>query len=360
MICIVYLDQELLMNGIQQELLVLSTKHTADENKMARINVQNRQFEELKKKLSGDRELRDHNRMIMGDISAIAPKLKFKGFPRGTLTTNPNPYVSIIGVGNAPSYIEGKMIEIDVNNASRNAQDRWMVLHAVHGITSKFHDKLLMGIPAENIKKKIVGKYVRIHRDKDENIVCARVTAKVLWNYAHTYLAERTPKNYKTATGITMEEFIKCRSFFDIMQCLSAEPFSCNQHSLYQVYLFTIGRGICSEEFVVVLKMSMMKKFGEIIMERQFKEYYKAICLYFNQKELNGLGWVSFIVHFKKRVRLNRMRKKIKFASGSMVGGIQTAYISWADCEKADEDLTEEFLRMDDEDVEDFYGFCTF
>ena len=366
MICVDYLDQELLMSGVQQELLVLFEENEADENKMGLISAQYGNFVALRRQLGADRELNDTRRTILGQMTAPAPALTYAGWPTGTVKQQPaHPCVMVCGIGNNPHWTEGKMVEINVNNPRSNPEDRWMVLHKVHGIASKFHDKLILGVPADVDRNKIYGKYVRIYRDKAEDIACARVTAKVLWNYAHTYIAERTPKHYEAAPGLTMEEFIKMQTYFDIIQCLSAEPFSCNQHSVYQAYLFTVGEGVPSKEFTVILKMSMMKKFGEIMMERRYKEYYTAVCVYFNKKEFEDLGGVAFIVNFRKRVRLNRMRRKILFHSHSMVGKLQTAYISGSEYEEADQEsknviYREEFARMDEEEVEDFYGFWPF
>ena len=355
-----------MMSGVQQELLVLLEENEADENKMGLIKAQYCNFVALKRQLSADRELNDVRRTIFGQMTTPAPALAFAGWPRGAVTQQPaHPYIMVCGIGNNPHWTEGKMVEINVTNAKSNPEDRWMILHKFHGIVSKWHDKLLIGMPAEVDRNKIYRKYVRIYRDEAKNIVCARVTAEVLWNYAHTYIAERTPKHYEAAPGITMEEFIKMQTYFDIIQFLSAEPFSCNQHSVYQAYLFTVGKGVLSDEFTVILKMSMMKKVGEIMMERRYKKYYTAVCVYFNTKELKDLDTVAFIANFRRRVRLNRMRRKILFGSHSMVGKLQTAYITGLEYEETDQEsenvkYTEQFARMDEEEVEDFYGLWPF
>ena len=320
----------MVLTRVREDVQTVKRRNRSIPSRRRKINQLEQKCAHLESKLKISYQIRGIQDQPVGGLSTIAP---FTCTQKGEYLYDwqiPRRYISTQGVGNDPSAQEGRLMEVDTENASRNPQDKWTIFDFENGKTvSKYHDVLYRGeLTEEEVKKLLSTKLMVCERKNNGEILVVKIGPKKIFELGHYIISYCTSPRVKVMDLI---DFAYGQTMVEMMKFICAPSYSYNQNNIMQVYVFRVADVL--QPVPAIVRLCAARKFGEIILGRKHRGHYPLISVFLNEDEFDGvLGGVRWMLTLRRKVVVNRVQPKIIAGSSSNVGEVQNRTIGIKFC----------------------------
>ena len=310
----------MVLTRVREDVQSIKRRNRTIPSRRRKINQLQQKCAHLESKLKINYQIRGIQSQYVGGLSTIAP---FTCTQQGEHLYGwkaPSRYISTQGVGSDPSAQEGRLMEVDIEDPTRNPQDKWIIFDFEKGKTvSKYHDKLYYGEFTEEEGERLLKTEIMVCERKNGEILVGVIGPRKMFEVAHYVISYCTSPQVKTMDLI---DFAYGQVMVEMMKFLCAPSYSYNQHNIMQIYVFHVSDVL--ETVPAIVRLCAARKFGEIILGRKHRSFYALLAVFLNENEFHAvLGGVRWILTLRRKVVVNRIQQKIMMGSSSNVGEIQ-------------------------------------